>query len=184
MGALPALFGILLLLRGSHSATEPYLTLYSERNSQGTSFTLKRGSHYIRNFDDKAKSICGVGVWFLYEDPDYAEKSTFVREFAFGVRTCQDLDSSMSSLVSSARYAGTQDIYEDSLTMYFHGDHKGPEYLVVRDIDFLREVFEDVASSFVITGSSSWTVHEHPDMTGKSACMEPTPETELTCHKV
>ncbi|XP_027228509.1 uncharacterized protein [Penaeus vannamei] len=80
----------------------------------------------------------------------------------------------MSSLVSSARYAGTQDIYEDSLTMYFHGDHKGPEYLVVRDIDFLREVFEDVASSFVITGSSSWTVHEHPDMTGKSACMEPT----------
>lgn len=44
--------------------------------------------------------------------------------------------------------------------MYYHGDHKGPEYLVVRDIDFVRDVFEDVASSFVITGSSAWTVHE------------------------
>lgn len=65
-----------------------------------------------------------------------------------------------SHQVSSVRYAGVEDITFPTLTMYHDANQCGAELLVLRDMDALLSDFNDDASSFVVTGNSSWTVYQ------------------------
>ncbi|XP_037785615.1 uncharacterized protein LOC119581292 isoform X1 [Penaeus monodon] len=56
--------------------------------------------------------------------------------------------------------------------MYHDANQCGGELLVLRDLDTLLD-FNDVASSFVVTGDSSWTVYHDAGYGGGGACLEP-----------
>ncbi|XP_042855286.1 uncharacterized protein LOC122242129 [Penaeus japonicus] len=152
----------------------PMLELYTMTNNAGAMYTVTGPHHNLgdEGFNDVTRSICGVGVWFLYEDKDYSHNSKFVHTFASETYACEDLDSTQWDKVSSVRYAGMDDITFPTLTMYHDANQCGGELLVVRDLDTLPD-FNDQATSFVVTGTSSWTVYTDSGYGGGGACLEP-----------
>ncbi|XP_047475948.1 uncharacterized protein LOC125029819 [Penaeus chinensis] len=165
---------VALAAPGVSAGGTPMLELYTLTNSGGAMYTVTGPHHNLEDegFNDVTRSICGVGIWFLYEDKDYSRHSTFVHSFVSDSYACEDLDSSQWDRVSSVRYAGLDDITFPTLTMYHDGRQCGGELLVLRDLDTLPD-FNDVASSFVVTGDSSWTVYHDSGYGGGGACLEP-----------
>ncbi|MDK2413349.1 beta/gamma crystallin-related protein, partial [Aphanizomenon sp. 202] len=111
MNRLKALVAVALAVAlagpGVSAGAAPKLELYTLTNSGGAMFTLTGPHHNLADegFNDVTRSICGVGVWFLYEDKDYTKHSKFVHTFASATYACENLDSSQWDKVSSVRYA-------------------------------------------------------------------------------
>merc|ERR1719167_280153 len=153
----------------------PYLEMYTGSDSSGAMLKVTSAIEDLKDvgFGDVTRSVCGVGLWFMYEDAHYGKGSKWEQTFASPTRICMNLDSSRRDKVSSVRYAGLDDIDFPTLTMYEHNELEGSELLVVRDLDILPGGFNDKASSFAITGSSAWTIYHDDTYGGGSTCLQP-----------
>ncbi|XP_037785616.1 uncharacterized protein LOC119581292 isoform X2 [Penaeus monodon] len=69
---------VALAAPGVSAGAAPMLELYTLTNSGGAMLTVTGLWPGEQGFIDVTRSICGVGVWFLYEDVDYSERSEFV----------------------------------------------------------------------------------------------------------
>nr|XP_045606690.1 gamma-crystallin D-like [Procambarus clarkii]XP_045606691.1 gamma-crystallin D-like [Procambarus clarkii] len=151
----------------------PFLELYEERAHQNLLVNLTADTSELTNYGDRTKSICGVGLWFLFEDPDYTVKSDFILDFSYGEYSCQDLDTASMDRVSSVRHAGAFDVCMDTLMLYHDKLQAGAQYLVFIDTENLDGVFNDVTTSLAITGVSCWTIYKDAGYSGTAACICP-----------
>merc|ERR1711962_1259439 len=123
-----------------------YLELYTQKNGEGASITIEEYTHDLSDigFDNLAKSVCGEGVWLMYNYHSYNNyhwQQTWTEVFAAADYSCHDLPVTHHNDMSSVRFAGTGDI-------------------------------NDQASSLLVTGMSPWTVSEH-SYSGVAICLEP-----------
>merc|ERR1711942_438067 len=94
----------------------------------------------IIGFDDLVQSVCGHGVWLLYEDYNYNGDSNndfshWTEEFTSHKYRCHNLPSTHFGALSSVRYAGSGDLAEDTLTLYHGYNYDGGEALFLKDED-------------------------------------------------
>merc|ERR1719495_1539687 len=162
------------MVSGAWGGPAPFLEMYTATGSGGAMLNVTSAQPDLKDagFNDVTKSVCGIGLWFMYEDHDYSHWSKFEKTFASPTRTCMDLDSSQYNKVSSVRYVGLDDIDFPALTLYDDKDQEGGELLVVRDLDSLPH-FGDKASSFAVVGPSSWTLYHDSHFEGGTACLVP-----------
>ncbi|KAK7085870.1 hypothetical protein SK128_006193 [Halocaridina rubra] len=149
------------------------ITLYSGLDQTGASLLLLEPNHDLGTigFEDVTKSICGYGAWLLYEDPNYSD-GQFTHLLVTPFYACENLPDTRQDKVSSVRFIGTGNFYNEVLTLYEHPEGAGGEYLVVRDEDNLFN-FNDVTSTVAVTGNSSWTLYHDQYYEGSSVCVVP-----------
>merc|ERR1711970_611072 len=171
-----------LLLSLTRGQTDPpnnnYLEVYSGTGQEGASATVYDYNHNLADigFDDLTSSVCGEGVWILYENMNYnnSHHHGWTQVFASGTYSCDNLPVTRENQASSVRYAGTGDLNDDTLTIYHSHNYGGGEVMFIREEPFLGD-YNNEGSSLIITGESSWTVYEHPGYKGDAICLEPYP---------
>ncbi|CAL4154957.1 unnamed protein product, partial [Meganyctiphanes norvegica] len=154
----------------------PNVTLYSLEGYTGATITIDAFSHNldILGFDDVTVGLCGQGAWMLYEDHDYRYLPTsWTQSWIAPNYECIELPSTHHKQMSSLRYVGTGDMYEETITLYVQHWFGGGEDLFLRDEDDLGP-FSNFATSMAITGGSPWTVYRNAFWGGTAICLEPT----------
>jgi len=155
-----------------------YIQLYSGEKQTGASITITEYSHdlSVQGWDDLARSFCAVGVWILYDNPNYNLGHDFFESWSEvsinSERGCHEIPATHHGKLSSVRFAGTGDLHDESATLYHGYFHMGGEDLIIRDMDELGD-FERQASSMIVTGESQWTVYSEEYYSGISICLEP-----------
>merc|ERR1712243_77036 len=153
-----------------------YLDLFTMKSGTGASTRIESYQHDLSDigFDDLTKSVCGVGIWLLYNYHsynNYHRQQTWTEVFASAQGSCHDLPVTHHNDLSSVRFAGTGDITEETLTVYHGMDWSQGEEMFIRDEDWFGD-FNNQASSLLVTGPSPWTVYEH-SYSGVAICLEP-----------
>ncbi|CAL8129036.1 unnamed protein product [Orchesella dallaii] len=131
-------------------------------------------SHPNFNFDNRAKSYCVSGLWIFYSQPNFGYGLSHIEYSPIGTsKICNDF-STIASDVSSARaVASVNTIVEDSFRLYEHQCFMG-EVLDTQD-GFATLTLPCDHASFIITGSSSWSIYEGDNYTGRSICISAPP---------
>merc|ERR1711970_482395 len=171
------LFAAVLGLSTGQDPSTNYLELYTAVDGKGASTTLTEYQHdlAIIGFNDLARSACGQGAWVLYEEKNYNwTHHSWSKFMVFSDYGCEDLPVTWHNEASSARYAGTGDIDDESITIYHSPDWAGGELMLIRDEGHLGD-YNNEASSMIVTGESAWTVYAHPGYHGDSVCLQPWP---------
>merc|ERR1711962_1264000 len=170
----------LILLVASVLSVEatPFLELYTLTDAGGAMINLTDYNHDLSliGFDNMIQSVCGQGVWLLYEDRNYNGESEndwehWTEVFTSGTYTCHNLPSTHFGKLSSVRYAGSGDLAEDTLTLYHGYNFDGGEALFLKDEDDLADMNNE-PSSLVITGCTAWTLYQHEYYQGITICAE------------
>ncbi|CAL4232451.1 unnamed protein product [Meganyctiphanes norvegica] len=153
-----------------------YLELYTGTGQGGASATVVDYNHDLSSigFDDLTESICGKGVWIYYENTNYnnTHHHGWTQVFASGSYSCEDIPETRRNQISSVRYAGTGDLYDETLTIYHSHNYGGGEVMFIREEPYLGD-YNNEGSSLIITGESPWTVYSHPGFTGDAICLQP-----------
>merc|ERR1719369_554210 len=170
---------IILLASVLTAEAIPFLELYTLTNSQGAMINVTGYMHNLDTvgFDNMIQSVCGRGVWLLYEDRDYNGHSEndwehWTEVFMSGEYSCHNLPSTHHGELTSVRYSGSGSLADDTLTLYHGYNYDGGEALFLKDQDFLSDMNNE-PSSFIITGCTPWTLYEHRYYQGFSICAEP-----------
>merc|ERR1712212_1084901 len=170
----------LCLYGGSGQTVDPsgpsYLELWTQTDGTGASITIQEYTHDLSDigFDDLTQSVCGQGFWLLYgyyNYNDYHWQGVWTEIFAAASHTCHDLPVTRHGDASSARFAGTGDLSDETLTVYHGMDWSQGEEMFIRDEDWFGD-FNNQATSLLVTGESAWTVYEH-SYSGVAICLEP-----------
>merc|ERR1712042_130963 len=174
------MFSLAVILLASVFSTEayPFLELYTLEDGEGAFLNI---ADYVKNlddvgFNDMIQSVCGQGVWLLYEDRDYNGHSWndwehWTELFMAGEYTCHNLPVTHQGELTSVRYAGSGELDDETLTLYHGYNWDGGEVLVVKDEDNLSDM-NNKPSSLVITGCTPWTLYQHRYYEGYAICTE------------
>ncbi|CAL4120098.1 unnamed protein product [Meganyctiphanes norvegica] len=172
---------IILLASVLSAEAVPFLELYTLTNSGGAMLNISDYNHNLETvgFDNMIQSICGQGVWLLYEDRDYNGHSEndwehWTEMFMSGERGCHNLPVTHHGELTSLRYAGPGELAKDSLTLYHGFNWDGAEALFLKDEDNLSDMNNE-PSSLVITGCTPWTLYQHYYYEGYAICAESWP---------
>merc|ERR1711970_732863 len=173
------LFAAVLSLSNAQTDPPPtnYIELYTAVDGGGASVSITEYQHDlgIIGFDDLTRSMCGQGVWILYEEKNYNwTHHSWTNFFASGDYSCDDLPVTWQNQGSSIRYAGTGELHDETITIYHSPDWAGGEIMFIREEPFLGD-YNNEASSMIITGESAWTVYSHPGYHGDPVCLQPWP---------
>merc|ERR1711915_47403 len=87
-------------------------------------------------FDDLTRSVCGQGVWILYENINYEAHRDWDDVIALSSYGCQDLPVTWHNQASSVRYAGTGDLEDETITVYHSHGYSGGEIMFIREEPF------------------------------------------------
>ncbi|CAL4183444.1 unnamed protein product, partial [Meganyctiphanes norvegica] len=153
-----------------------YLELYTGEDATGASITIEEYTHDLSviGFDDLTKSVCGQGVWLLYNYHSYNNyhwQFTWTEFVAFASHDCHNLPVTRHGEASSVRFAGTGDLADETITIYHGFDYTQGEEMFIRDEDWFGD-YNNEASSLIVTGPSPWTIYEH-SFSGAAVCLEP-----------
>ncbi|XP_018013775.1 uncharacterized protein LOC108670793 [Hyalella azteca] len=149
--------------------------VYMEVGGEGQSLYTR---DYLSDFTSLvpgASSICGAGVWLLYEKPKYDGSGTGQSHVFLGSGDCQDIPFNATSI----RQAGSPSVFDrPSLTLYAYTHFRSLELYITEDLPFLG-VFSDQAYSAVVTGSLPWTVYTYDSYGGQGTCLSPNETVEV-----
>merc|ERR1719370_24233 len=158
---------------------EPWaVRLYTMPGGSGAYYDINDFTYDLESsgFNNIVKSVCGHGLWLLYENAEYASgtlfNSAWTQVFAHYDDTCIDLPQPRQAQLSSLRYSGSGSFDDEILTLYMGRDFTGGEDMLIRSDDNLGE-FSNQATSLVITGASPWTVYRDAWYGGVAMCLEP-----------
>merc|ERR1711955_152892 len=158
--------------------TGPYIELYTGHDQTGSMIRLTEYAHDLNElgWNNLVRSFCAEGVWLLYDRENYNMYhdpfGSWSEVSINSGRECHEIPVTHDGRVSSVRFAGTGDLYDESATLYHGYFYMGGEDLIIRDMDELGD-FEREASSMIITGESMWTVYSEEYYEGISICLEP-----------
>merc|ERR1711970_221468 len=129
-------------------------------------------------WDNMVQSVCGLGVWLLYENKGYnhdhhhGHGHSWSEHFIAPEYKCHNLPSTHHHEMSSTRYVGTGYLDDETVTLYHSWSWEGGEAMFLKSEDDLSDMNDEV-SSFIITGASPWTFYEDPYYGGIAICVEP-----------
>jgi len=157
-----------------------YLKLFTDYQDS-VSNTYRYITHAVRNlsqlderFYDEISSVCGTGLWLLYNENNFAnhEKIHYGYHIAM-VDGCSELYPEMDNKVRSVRFAGdTWTLNRPVVNLYEDVNFAGLEYLSHVNMSDVKATFSDT-KSVIVTGTSSWTIYEEAGYTGSCVCMTP-----------
>ena len=158
---------------GGEAAVQQRLVCYDSRGQYGESHTYTDYAPFLSSMDNRIESCCFTGVWLLYGQQNYNGANSQEHNFwAYGTDYCTDMQPQFMNEASSLRYSGhPQDMYRDSINLYFMEYFMGDEEFAYQDAPFLN--YDNRARSIIVTGSQWWTVYEGAYYGGYSACLAP-----------
>ncbi|CAG7726168.1 unnamed protein product, partial [Allacma fusca] len=148
------------------------VVLYNDTNCSGDKLEIiedyepwlfNRGS----SWNNGARSASVSGTWLFYDFSRYNSRiGNAGVEYIFGPNQfCQNFTNLMRK-VSSVRFAGVESDYRnDSLTVYSGKYFQGNEEFIVADLPHINL---ENQNSFIITGTSGWTLYEKASFQGAS----------------
>ena len=149
------------------------ITLYESENYRGRSLVVREQNAQmsVDNFQDIASSakVKGGCCWILYEHPDFDGRSYIVDPGNYpSSQSWGGPGNQLSSLrVLPPRGTSAIVLFEhpnfNGRMVVFYGSHS----------NLVNQAFNDKTSSFIITGTNSWTLYEHSDYMGNSRTFQP-----------
>jgi len=165
------------LNKADSEATAQYVTCYDYFGQGGSSYRVTDyvPDLYSTGWDNKFSSCCFYGIWNMYDDRDYNERSTNSPAYsAWGENYCEDLQGSPSfdNLASSIRFVGAPDGYKyDTINLYEYNFYMGLEQYAYGDAPSLN--YDNLGRSAIVTGCNPWTLYEYNNYQGRCACVYP-----------
>merc|ERR1712133_267351 len=96
--------------------------------------------------------------------------------WAYGENYPTDMPTNFRNEASSLRYVGhPQDMYKDSINMYFNEYFMGDEEFAYQNSPVLN--YDNRAQSIIVTGDQWWTIYESANYGGYKACLAPGQDT-------
>ena len=156
-------------------AFQQRLQCWDRTSQNGDSVIATDYMPYIsyHNMDNKIESCVFNGIWILYGEEVYNSGNPLAHNFwAYGENYATDMPSNFMNEASSLRYSGhPQDMYKDSINMYFNEYFMGDEEFAYQDSPLLN--YDNRAQSIILTGYQYWTIYQYPNYQGYSACLAP-----------
>ena len=156
-------------------AFQQRLQCWDRTSQNGDSVIATDYMPYIsyHNMDNKIESCVFNGIWILYGEEVYNSGNPLAHNFwAYGENYATDMPSNFMNEASSLRYSGhPQDMYKDSINMYFNEYFMGDEEFAYQNSPVLN--YDNRAQSIIVTGDQWWTIYESANYGGYKACLAP-----------
>ena len=160
-------------------AFQQRLQCWDRTSQNGDSVIATDYMPYIsyHNMDNKIESCVFNGIWILYGEEVYNSGNPLAHNFwAYGENYATDMPSNFMNEASSLRYSGhPQDMYKDSINMYFNEYFMGDEEFAYQNSPVLN--YDNRAQSIIVTGDQWWTIYESANYGGYKACLAPGQDT-------
>jgi hypothetical protein len=114
-------------------------------------------------YDNRISFVCITGIWLLYSNDFWNDKSPGENWWGYGDSYCDFLPPEMDNQASSLRFVGGKDDwqYHNTIALFSLDFFNGIEQYY--DQDVAQVGWDNVGLSLMVTGCSPWTIYEDAD---------------------